>query len=283
MRAKRSGAFGAVLLSVFCWASAAMAQAPVDWQLGLQRAATPVKQQMESFHDLLMVIITAITIFVLGLLVYVAIRFRASANPVPSKTTHNTTIEVLWTVVPVIILVVIAVPSFRLLYFMEKAENPEMTIKATGYQWYWGYEYPDHGGLTFTANMLRDNEIKPGMKRVLETDNRVVVPVNTTVRVYTTAADVLHAWAVPSFGVKKDAVPGRLNETWFRAEREGVYYGQCSEICGTNHGFMPIAVEVVSKAAFDAWVKKAQGGDYTSPAMAAMNAPSPTQTAQVSN
>jgi cytochrome c oxidase subunit 2 len=283
MRAKRSGAFGAVLLSVFCWASAAMAPAPVDWQLGLQRAATPVKQQMESFHDLLMVIITAITIFVLGLLVYVAIRFRASANPVPSKTTHNTTIEVLWTVVPVIILVVIAVPSFRLLYFMEKAENPEMTIKATGYQWYWGYEYPDHGGLTFTANMLRDNEIKPGMKRVLETDNRVVVPVNTTVRVYTTAADVLHAWAVPSFGVKKDAVPGRLNETWFRAEREGVYYGQCSEICGTNHGFMPIAVEVVSKAAFDAWVKKAQGGDYTSPAMAAMNAPSPNQTAQVSN
>jgi cytochrome c oxidase subunit 2 len=238
---------------------------------------------MESFHDLLMVIITAITIFVLGLLVYVAIRFRASANPVPSKTTHNTTIEVLWTVVPVIILVVIAVPSFRLLYFMEKAENPEMTIKATGYQWYWGYEYPDHGGLTFTANMLPDNEIKPGMKRVLETDNRVVVPVNTTVRVYTTAADVLHAWAVPSFGVKKDAVPGRLNETWFRAEREGVYYGQCSEICGTNHGFMPIAVEVVSKAAFDAWVKKAQGGDYTSPAMAAMNAPSPNQTAQVSN
>jgi heme/copper-type cytochrome/quinol oxidase subunit 2 len=190
MRAKRSGAFGAVLLSVFCWASAAMAQAPVDWQLGLQRAATPVKHQVESFHDLLMVIITAITIFVLGLLVYVSVRFRASANPVPSKTTHNTLIEVLWTVVPVIILVVIAVPSFRLLYFMEKAENPEMTIKATGYQWYWGYEYPDHGAITFTANMLPDNEIKPGMKRVLETDNRVVVPVDTTVRLYITAADV---------------------------------------------------------------------------------------------
>lgn len=232
--------------------------APQPWQMGFQQAASPVKEQLDSFHDLLLVIITAITLFVLALLVYVVIRFRAAANPVPSKTTHNTWLEVAWTVIPVVILAVIAVPSFRVLYYMDKAPNAEMTIKVTGYQWYWGYEYPDHGGLTFDSYMKPENEVTDPNLRLLEVDNRVVVPVGTDIRVLVTAADVIHAWAVPALGVKKDAVPGRLNETWFRADREGIYYGQCSEICGTNHGFMPIAVEAVSKEKFQAWIAQKQ-------------------------
>lgn len=237
---------------------AASVGAPTPWQLGLQQAASPVKSQLDSFHDLLLIIISAITLFVAALLVYVLVRFRASKNPVPSKLTHHTGLEVAWTVIPVVILAVIAVPSFRVLYYMDKAPNAEMTIKVTGYQWYWGYEYPDHGGIQFDSFMLPAEQVTNPNLRLLEVDQRVVVPVGTDIRVLVTAADVIHAWAVPAFGVKKDAVPGRLNETWFRADREGVYYGQCSEICGVNHAFMPIAVEVVSKEAFQAWVEKKQ-------------------------
>lgn len=241
--------------------------APRDWQLGFQPAASPVKTQLEAFHDLLLIIITAITLFVLGLLIYVMVRFRRGANPNPSKTTHHTGLEVAWTVIPVIILVVIAIPSFRVLYYMDKAPNAEMTLKVTGYQWYWGYEYPDHGGISFQSNMLTREEAEAkGGPYLLETDNRVVVPVGTDIRVLVTAADVLHSWAVPAFGVKKDAVPGRLNETWFRAEREGLYYGQCSEICGVNHGFMPIAIEVVSKERFAAWVEETKVAQGLAPA-----------------
>lgn len=215
------------------------------------------------FHNLLLVIIFLISIFVLILLLVTMWKFSAKRNPVPSRTTHNTMLEMLWTVLPVIILVVIAVPSFKLLYYSdEMPEKIDLTIKATGNQWYWTYEYPDHGKFSFDSNMIPDEEIKPGQKRLLETDTVVVVPVNQTVRVQVTASDVIHAWAIPAFGVKIDGVPGRLNEIWFKATKEGTYYGQCSELCGVNHGFMPIRVDVVSKQKFDAWTaaqRKAAG------------------------
>ncbi|MBT5456280.1 MAG: cytochrome c oxidase subunit II [Rhodospirillaceae bacterium] len=245
--------------------AASYAAEPVPWQLNLQPAVTPVMQKITEFHDLLLVIIILISIFVLILLGVTMWKFGAKRNPVPTTTTHNAMLEMLWTVVPVIILVVIAVPSFKLLYLSDVTPaKVDMTIKATGNQWYWTYEYPDHGKFSFDSNMIPDNELKPGQKRLLETDTVVVVPVNQTVRVQVTASDVLHAWAIPAFGVKIDGVPGRLNEIWFKATKEGTYYGQCSELCGVNHGFMPIRVDVVSKQKFDAWAaaqRKAAGID----------------------
>ena len=240
------------------FAAAARAAAPEPWQMGYQKAATETMRRIDELHDIVLVIVTLITLFVLALLIYVMWRFNAKANPTPSKTTHNTLIEIIWTAVPVILLVALAVPSFRLLYFVDVVPKPDMTVKAIGHQWYWSYEYPDHGKFGFDATMVATEALKPGQKRLLETDNRVVVPVNAVVRVEVTADDVIHAWTIPAFGVKIDAVPGRLNYLWFKAEREGVYYGQCSELCGVNHGFMPIAVEVVSKAKFDAWVEDAK-------------------------
>ena len=248
----------AVALSGSLAAVEAFAQAPTPWQMGFQEAASPVMERIEDFHNLLLVIIISIAALVTTLLVYVMVRFNEKANPVPSKTSHNTLLEVIWTIIPAIILVVIAVPSFKLLYFMDKTAKPEMTIKATGSQWYWTYEYPDHGRITFDSQMIPDSEIKAGQKRLLEVDNRVVVPVDTNIRVLTTANAVIHAWAVPALGIKIDSVPGRMNETWMRVTRPGVYYGQCSELCGINHGFMPIAVEAVSKADFAKWVEKAK-------------------------
>ncbi|MGB0631748.1 MAG: cytochrome c oxidase subunit II [Alphaproteobacteria bacterium] len=237
----------------------AVAAQPEPWQTNFQQAATPLMEQIVSFHDLLLIIITLISLFVLVLLVYVILKFNAKTNPNPSRTTHNTTIEVLWTVIPVVILVVIAVPSFKLLYKSDVIPKVDMTIKATGHQWYWNYEYVDHGKFSFDANMVADADLKQGQPRLLETDNRVVVPVDTVVRVQVTGADVIHSWTVPAFGRKIDAIPGRLNEIWFGpVKNEGVYYGQCSELCGTRHGFMPIAVEVVSKEKFDVWVAKAK-------------------------
>jgi cytochrome c oxidase subunit II len=253
----RAAGLGAVLsLAGAC--GTAVADEPHPWQMGLQEAASPVKHAMDSFHSLLTVIITLIVIFVAALLAYCAIRFNAKRNPVPSKTAHHTLLEVAWTVLPVIILIVVAVPSFKLLYLAERVPQADMTIKVTGRQWYWDYEYPDQGNIAFSSYIIQEADLKPGQRRLLEVDNRVVVPVNATVRLLVTAGDVIHSWAIPAFGVKKDGMPGRINETWFKAEREGVYYGQCSEICGTNHGFMPIAVEVVSKEKFDAWVAKAK-------------------------
>jgi len=201
----------------------------------------------------------AVAVFVLILLAYVVWRYRAGANPVASKTSHNTTIEVVWTVVPVLLLAVIAVPSFRLLANQYDPPKADLTIKAIGHQWYWEYEYPDQGGFSFDAVMLSDEESATrGSPKLLDTDNRVVVPVGATVKVLTTASDVMHSFAIPSFWVKMDAVPGRINETWFKVDRPGVYFGQCSELCGTKHAFMPIAIEVVSKEAFDAWVRAKQ-------------------------
>jgi cytochrome c oxidase subunit II len=208
-----------------------------------------------------LVIITLICLFVLGLLIWIIVRFNAKANPTPSATTHNTTLEVAWTVIPVLILVAIAIPSFRLLYFEENIPQADMTIKAIGRQWYWSYEYPDNG-FTFDAQMIPVRRSQPavpdGPPRLLGTNNHVVVPVNKTVRLITTGADVIHSWAIPAFGVKIDAVPGRINQTWFKADAEGTYYGQCSELCGANHAFMPITVDVVSQENFDIWLAEAK-------------------------
>lgn len=230
---------------------------PSPYQLGLQEAATPVMGEIVWFHDFLLWIIAVVTAFVLALLVYVIIRFNARSNPTPSRTTHNTAIEVIWTVVPVIILVVIAVPSFRILFNQVNIPQSDLTIKATGKQWFWSYAYPDQK-FEFDSLMLKENELKPGQPRLLAVDNEIVVPVNKVVRVQVTASDVIHAFAVPSFGIKIDAVPGRLNETWFKATTEGVFYGQCSELCGKDHAFMPIAVRVVSEQAYNAWLADAQ-------------------------
>ncbi|MCE2509816.1 MAG: cytochrome c oxidase subunit II [Alphaproteobacteria bacterium] len=238
-------------------ASGTLASEPVRWQLGFQDAASPVMERLSGFHDYLLIVISLITAFVLGLLVYIILRFNAKANPVPSKTTHNTPLEVIWTLIPTLILVAIAIPSFRLMYYMDRVENADITIKAVGHQWYWSYVYPDHDDLTFDAFVLEKDELEEGQPRLLATDTAVVVPVNKTVRVLVTSTDVLHAWAVPAFGAKIDAIPGRLNETWFRANKEGTYYGQCSELCGTNHGMMPITVKVVSDEAYAAWLKEA--------------------------
>ncbi len=233
---------------------------PSPWQLGFQPAASLLKMRIDDLHNLLLVIITVITIFVMGLLGYVMWRFSASRNPNPSKTTHNTLIEVLWTVVPVMILVVIAVPSFRLLYYSDKAKDAEMTLKVVGHQWYWAYEYPDNGNFTFDSYIIPESDIKPGDGniRMLSVDNRAVIPVDTTVRVLITSADVMHSWYVPALALQKYAFPGRTNEIWVRATKEGVYYGQCNQICGVNHGYMPIAVEVVSKEKYVAWVADAK-------------------------
>jgi cytochrome c oxidase subunit II len=237
---------------------AALAQMPHEYQVNLQPPATPVMDRLYDFHTLLVWIISVISVFVLGLLLYVIIRFRESRNPVPSRTTHHTLVEVVWTVVPVLILVLIAIPSLRILYYSDRIETADMTIKAVGHQWYWSYEYPDHGNFTFDSLIKPAEELAAGEPRLLATDTHVVLPVDTTIRVLITADDVLHAWAMPSFGVKRDAVPGRINESWIRIEREGVYYGQCSELCGKDHAFMPIAVEAVSKEKFQQWVTEAQ-------------------------
>jgi cytochrome c oxidase subunit II len=231
---------------------------PKNWQLGYQDSVTSIMDDLVFMHDyILLPIITAISVFVLFLILYGVYKFRASKNPNPSKTTHNTTLEILWTVIPCLILVVIAVPSFKLLYKQDVIPKADVTIKAIGYQWYWGYEYPDQK-IAFEATMVETKDLKPGQPRLLATDKHVVVPVNKVVKVLITANDVLHAWAMPAFGVKRDAVPGRINETWFKAEKEGIFYGQCSELCGIKHAFMPITVEVVSEEKYKEWLDMAK-------------------------
>lgn len=234
-----------------------------QWQLGMQDAASPVMERLVGVHDnILLVMCITIAVFVLALMLYICLRFNRRNNPVASKTTHNTKLEVIWTTLPILILIAIAIPSLRLHYFMEDDVEVDMTLKAVGYQWYWHYEYPDHGGVNFDSYMLKDKDLKAGDRRLLAVDNRVVVPVDTKIRVKITAADVIHAFAVPAFGIKRDAVPGKLNETWFKATKIGTFYGQCSELCGVGHGFMPIVVEVVSKDDFDKWIatKKKEAG-----------------------
>ena len=235
----------------------AFAAEPIEWGIGMQPSAAPVHERMTEFHDnLLMPIITGITIFVFILLVIVVFKFNKKANPEPSKTTHNVPLEIAWTLFPVIILIIISVPSFKLLYYSDRAANPEMTLKVVGYQWYWGYEYPDHEIDEFSSYMIPDEDInkEEGQKRLLSTDNVVVLPTDTDIQIIVTAGDVIHNFAMPAFGLKTDAIPGRLNETWVRITKPGTYYGQCSELCGKDHAFMPIEIRVVSQAQYDAWV-----------------------------
>jgi cytochrome c oxidase subunit II len=258
-----------VLAGMLTPTAAALAAQPLPWQMDFQPAATPVMEQIEDFHRLLLVIITLISVFVLALLVWIMIRYNSRANPTPSKVSHNTLLEVAWTIIPVIILVVIAIPSFKLLYYEAEIPPPDLTIKAIGKQWYWTYEYPQNGDFQYDSLGLSDDAAaKAGEPRLLGVDNALVVPVNKVVKVITTGADVIHSWAVPSFGVKMDAVPGRLNTTWFKAERVGTYYGQCSQLCGVRHAFMPIEVKVVSEADFETWAaaakKKYADNDTTS-------------------
>lgn len=245
------------LLALVAYAVPVAAE-PVSWQMGLQPAASELMTETTEFHTMMLVIITAIVAFVLLLLLWVMVRYNARMNPTASRTTHNTLVEVVWTVVPVMILVVIAIPSFRLLYHHDVIPPADLTIKAIGRQWFWSYEYPDNGEFTFDALMKNDDELAAGEPRLLATDNHVVVPVGKVVRVLVTASDVIHSFALPPFGVKTDGVPGRINETWFKAEREGIYYGQCSELCGARHAFMPITLEVVSEARFAEWVEEAK-------------------------
>ena len=247
-----------LIISSFFITAKAFADQPKDWQLGFQNPASDGMRDIVNFHNnLLLPIIIAISVFVLFLMLYACVRFRASANPNPSKRTHNVTVEILWTLIPCLILIVMAVPSFKILYKQDTIPKADVTVKAIGYQWYWGYEYPDEN-IIFESYMIETKDLKENQPRLLAVDNEVVVPVNKVVKVLITANDVLHAWALPSFGVKRDAVPGRINETWFKAEKVGTYYGQCSELCGIKHAFMPITVRVVSEEDYQEWLNGAK-------------------------
>ena len=246
------------ILFTTVYTTGSFADQPKQWQLGFQDAASQSMREIVNFHNnLLLPVIIAISVFVLFLMIYTCIRFRASKNPNPSKTTHNVTVEVLWTLIPCLILIVMAVPSFNILYKQDTIPKVDLTIKAVGYQWYWGYEYPDEN-IIFESYMIKEENLKENQPRLLTVDNEVVVPVNKVVKVLITANDVLHAWALPSFGVKRDAVPGRINETWFKAEKVGTYYGQCSELCGIQHAFMPITVRVVTDEEYAVWLVEAK-------------------------
>src|SRR5918993_2270560 len=244
---------GAALVPSLAWAEPAQ-----PWEVWLLPPASPVAQQLHSFMGLLQWVITAITLFVLVLIAYTCWRFHEGRNPVPSRRSHNTVLEIAWTAVPVLILVIIAIPSFKLLYYVDVVPETQMTLKAIGRQWYWSYEYPDQGNFTFDANMVAETDLQPGQHRLLETDNHVVLPTGTNIRLQTTASDVGHAWSMQQFGIKLDAWPGHLNQVWFRINEPGTYYGQCSELCGVNHAFMPIKIEAVAPEQFEAWVKEAQ-------------------------
>jgi cytochrome c oxidase subunit 2 len=255
----------AVALTAFSFGAYADIGAPVAGQMGMQAAASPVAERIHEFHHLLMIIITGVVIFVTALLLYVMVRFNAKANPEPSTTTHHVMLEVIWTVVPIIILIVIAVPSFKLLFYQDKTDKPEMTLKVTGKQWYWGVEYPSNGDISFDTYMIADKDIDTSKNqiRLLSTDNPIVLPIETNIQILTTATDVIHSFTVPSLGFKMDSVPGRLNETWVRIDRTGTYYGQCSELCGKGHAFMPVEIKAVTKDEFAAWVAE-KGGNMPS-------------------
>lgn len=233
---------------------------PTEWQIGFQEAGSPLMQNLIDFHDFVFWIITVITVFVFLLLAYVCVKFSAKNNKKPTTTTHNSLLEVAWTLVPVLILVVISIPSLRLLYNQNDFSKIDMTIKATGYTWYWSYEYPDHENIAFDSIMLQEDELEEGQPRLLSTDYQLVVPINTNIKMQITSdpSGVIHSWAVPSLGVKMDAVPGRLNETYFSIKEPGMYYGQCSELCGIGHGFMPISIKAVSDEEFASWIEIAK-------------------------
>ena len=246
-------------LSLFSFliSNTALASKPMPWQINLQEAASPIMSELHNFHNLLLVITFSIVLFVLFLIIYVISRFHERINTKPAKFTHNSTIEVIWTVIPIIILVIIAIPSFRILKIAEHNPPAELTVKVVGSQWLWTYSYPDYD-IEFDSYMIQDQDLKAGQLRLLEVDNRLLVPEGAVVKFLITASDVIHSFSVPSLGIKTDAVPGRTNETWTKIDKKGVYYGQCSELCGVNHGFMPIAIEVVSRKDFENWVKESK-------------------------
>jgi cytochrome c oxidase subunit 2 len=288
---KRFGVAMGALAAVFAAMAAAPALAqgavgaPTPWGMGLQESGGVIKDAISSFNSLVFGIIVAITIFVMVLLGYCVWRFRASANPTPSTTSHNTLLEVAWTVVPVLILIVIAIPSFRLIYFQDRTPNADLTISVQGRQWYWNYTYPDHGNFNFDSYPLAEDQLPPEQRHLfrLAVDNELVIPVGANVRVLTTGYDVIHSFFVPALGIQKYTIPGRALETWMRADREGIYYGQCNQICGTNHWFMPIAVRAVSREDFDRWVAEARTrfARADEPAAPAIAAPAQTDAMQI--
>jgi cytochrome c oxidase subunit 2 len=243
------------------------------WQINLQDAASPVMERVHGFHNMLLVIQISIVVLVLGVLAYIIVRFNSKRNPDPSRTAHNTLLEIVWTAVPIVILVIIAIPSLKLLYYSDRAQDPEMTLKVTAHQWYWSYTYPDHGDFAFDSLPVAAEVLEAGQPRLLTVDNPIVLPIDTTVQVLVTTDDVIHNFAVPSLGLKTDATPGRVNETWVRISKEGTYYGMCSELCGVNHYYMPIQVKAVSKERFAAWTQEAKEKFAARPAPAVAAAP----------
>ena len=251
-------AFAGSSIGLLALAGRALAQAPHPWQMGFQAAASPVQQGISDLHDLVLWIITAITLFVAALLIIVMVRFNARRHPVPNRTSHNTLLEVAWTIFPVLILVVIAIPSFRLIYFEDRTTQADLTIKVTGHQWYWEYTYPDNGNVDFSSYMVKDEELKPDQLRLLDVDNPLVIPAGKNIRILTGSADVIHSFFIPSFGVQRYAIPGRTIETWVRVDKPGQYYGECNQICGTHHSYMPISIRVVTPEDFAIWVEQAK-------------------------
>ena len=255
---RRIAAIAAAAVFTTLLAIPSQAQLPRPWQLGMQKAHSPVEESIHSLHSLVTWLMLAVVVFVAGLLAYVIWRFSAKRHPKASRTSHNTVLEVAWTVIPVLILVVIAIPSFRLIYFEDKARDPDMTIQVTGHQWYWQYTYPDSANLTFDSRPIANDEIKPGQLRRLSVDNPLVVPAGKSIRILTTGADVIHSFYIPSLGVQRYAIPGRTIETWMKVDEPGDYYGECNQICGTNHSFMPISVHAVTEAEYTTWLTDAK-------------------------
>lgn len=243
-----------IFLVILGITSCCFASEPLPWQIGLQPPASPIMEKLHDFHDFLLIITGAIVLVVFVLLLYVCLRFNAKANPVPATFSHNWFLEIVWTVIPVIILIIIALPSFKILSYENKIPPADLTVKVVGYQWYWHYIYPDYDNYEFDSYIIPDKDLKPGQKRLLEVDRKLVVPENAVIKFLITGADVVHSFGIPSLGIKTDAIPGRTNETWTKISQKGIYYGQCSELCGINHGFMPIAVQVVSREEFDKWI-----------------------------
>ena len=248
----------AIFIILLLVAELALADYPRPWQLDFQTPATPTMEKIHSLYYFMLLILGGIFVFVVALMAYVLVKFNARRNPQPTTASHNVIIEVLWTLIPVVLLTIIAIPTFKIIYFANEVPEAEFTLKVVGRQWYWSYEYPDHDKISFDSYMLQDKDLKPAQFRLLEVDNRVVIPQDTIVKIQVTGADVIHSFAIPSFGVKIDAVPGRVNETWIKVHKPGVYYGQCSELCGAAHAFMPIAVEVVTKEDFQKWLETAK-------------------------
>jgi cytochrome c oxidase subunit 2 len=255
---RRSVAFASMLLAVLAFAGPVLAQVPRNWELGMQAAHSPVKERIASLHDAVLIIITLVTLLVAGLLVYVLVRYNHRRNPTPSRTSHHTLVEVLWTVLPVLILVGIFIPSLRLVYYEDRTREADLTVKVTAHQWYWEYTYPDNGNVDFTSYMVPNDALKPGQLRLLDVDNQLVLPVGKNVRILTTSADVIHSFFVPSLGVQRYAIPGRIIETWVRVDATGDYYGECNQICGTNHSMMPISIHAVAPEEFNSWVQQAK-------------------------